>query len=286
MGDVLGMLPRVMAEVDGAHTRTEGHVSSLALPPCSLLAVTATGEWTLGRARAAAEWELRTLLGKYPGIALPLMYLRRRPGEFLTPVTAENEIVIDGFPRSGNTFAVAAFHLAQSRDVSIAHHSHVPAQLIEAVRRRIPAIALVRDPRGAALSFGVRAPHLSLGQILRSYVRFHEPLLRIRGSLVVATFEQATGDLGRVIARVNERFGTGFVPFAHTPENVALVKEQIERGDLHTFGDVEGAGRGGGLPSDERERMKDGLRQEYDRPRLAGLRERAGRAYRVLAGLG
>lgn len=53
------------------------------------------------------------------------------------PVASDTQL-IEGFPRSGNTFAVAAFDLAQARPVEVAHHGHASAQVIEAVRRTSP----------------------------------------------------------------------------------------------------------------------------------------------------
>src|SRR5262249_51694754 len=102
-----------------------------------------------GKLLAGVRWELRTLLGRYPAVALPL--LRARGGDgFLAPIRDETEVVIDGFPRSGNTFAVAAFHFAQlPRDVKIAHHVHLPAQLLSALRLRLPPPLLVRHPHEA-----------------------------------------------------------------------------------------------------------------------------------------
>jgi len=115
-------------------------------------------------------------------------------------------------------------------------------------------------------------------------VRFHEPLVRVRRRLVVATFEEATSDVGGIIRTVNERFGTRFREFEHTPENLARVRNLIERGDLNTFGTAEGAERGGGLPASRREALKDRLRSAYGRPELARLRLRAERLYGELAG--
>jgi hypothetical protein len=232
---------------------------------------------------AGARWELRTLLGRHRAIALALLRARRGDG-FLAPIRAETEIVIEGFPRSGNTFAVAAFHLAQRpADVPIAHHAHVPAQLLEAVRLGLPAVALVRQPEECVLSLVVRAPSLGLGGVLRGWVRFHEPLVRVRDRLVVVTFEDATSDVGGLVRTVNERFGTRFREFEHTPENLARVRALIEQGDLNTFGSTEGAERGGGLPASRREALKDRLRLAYGRPELGRLRRRAERLYAELA---
>src|SRR5947208_1171655 len=87
----------------------------------------------------------------------------------------------------------------------------------------------------------------------------------------------ATSDVGGIVRRVNERFGTRFREFERTPENLARVRDLIDRGDLNTFGTAEGAERGGGLPASRREALKDRLRAAYGRPELGRLRRRAER---------
>jgi hypothetical protein len=51
-------------------------------------------------------------------------------------------------------------------------------------------------------------PFLTLDAALRGWIRFHEPLVRVRNRIVVATFEQVHEDLASVVVRLNERFGT------------------------------------------------------------------------------
>jgi len=236
------------------------------------------------RISASARWEARTALGRYPRVALPILRGRSRPGQFLTPIGPETEIVIEGFPRSGNTFAVAAFHEAQlPHDVQIAHHAHAPAQLLEAVREGLPALLMLREPEDAVVSLVVRAPAIGVPAALRGWLRFHRPLLPIAGALAVGTFAQLTTDLGAVVRRINERFGTRFREFDHTPANVEAVLERIREWDLNTFGDAVGAERGGGGPSDARERLKALRRAEYDAASLARGREEARRIYAALA---
>ena len=98
------------------------------------------------------KYRVRQYLGLYPFLFLPAARLlgNRRRREFL--VSPSTDLVIEGFPRSGNTFAVAAFVLSQPRPVRIAHHHHVPAQVIYAVKRGIPVLVVVRKPDDAVLS--------------------------------------------------------------------------------------------------------------------------------------
>ena len=59
---------------------------------------------------------------------------------------SETDIVIEGFPRSANTFAVAAFQYAQRRPLTIARHTHAPAQIMLASRANIPCLVLIKFP--------------------------------------------------------------------------------------------------------------------------------------------
>jgi hypothetical protein len=206
---------------------------------------------------------------------------RYRPGQFQIPINSGTELVIDGFLRSGTTFAFTAFEAVQPRKVKVAHHVHAPAQAIAAVQAGIPAIVLIRDPREAALSLVVRLPHLSVRQALAGYLRFYGPLLPLRPALVVAPFQTVVSDFGSVIREVNRRFGTVFVEFAHTEENVSRVMALIEKGDRREFGDGIEFERAVGRPSEVRTRMKEAREREYRSPSLAGLRDRADRTYRA-----
>src|SRR4051794_35640317 len=92
---------------------------------------------------ARTRQELHSVWGQYPRLSLPLARHRTKNGIAADRTT---DIVIEGFPRSGNTFAVVAFRLAQSRAMQVAHHLHIPAQLLWADRVGMPSMVLVRNP--------------------------------------------------------------------------------------------------------------------------------------------
>ncbi len=233
------------------------------------------------RALLRLGWEMRSLAGKSPGVFLPIARRRYRPGQFEIPIGPDTELVIEGFPRTGSTFAFTAFELAQPRGVVVAHHSHVPAQVIAAVRRGLPAIVLVRAPEETALSLVVRLPYLSLEQALRSYVRFYRALLPHAPGFVVAPFEEVIHNLGAVIRRLNDRFGTAFAEFVHTRQNLERCMAVIEEGDRRNWGRGIEFERAVGRPSEVRERLKDQLRDRYRSGRLRAARVRAEGTYRM-----
>lgn len=224
-----------------------------------------------------ALFEMKTIVAKHATVALPIA--RRRHG---IPFGPSTELVIEGFPRTGTSFAVAAFDLAQPRKVEVACHVHAPAQVIAAVRARIPAVVVLREPESTVLSFVIRHHHITLAQALRGYIRFYEPLRRHRDGFVVARFDEITSDFGGVILRVNERFGTSFAEFDHTDENVAKVFSAIDR-DYEARLSGEELERSVARPSAFRTELREELHRAYSAPALARLRARADRIHATLA---
>ena len=177
------------------------------------------------------RFEITSALAAQPWVYLAVLQIylhvfRRNP--IGSAVDRNTEIVIEGFPRCGNTFAVFAFRQAQNRLRNIAHHCHSSPQILAAARRKIPALVLVRDPHGAATSYLVRCPYLTAGQVLKQYVRYHQQVRFYSNSFVVATFDEITTDFGAVVRRVNEKFDTDFDEFEHSEENVAECFRQLD----------------------------------------------------------
>src|SRR5215211_7972544 len=162
------------------------------------------------------KW-LQIYSGKYPTAFYGLYRLARKAQARV--VSPDTQLVMEGFPRSANSFARVAFNRAQSERVRIAHGLHVPAQVIRASKWRIPTLVLIRKPKDAVLSFAIRDP-ISVDQALRYYLSFYETVEGYRDAYVLGLFEEVTEDFGEVIRRINDRFGTTFSPFSHDERNV------------------------------------------------------------------
>jgi hypothetical protein len=236
-----------------------------------------------GVPRTLREWRsfARTIIARYPLLYLPIARLRGQRGV----ITRDTGFVIEGYPRSGNTFATAAFGMAKSGpQPRVAHHTHAAAVVIAAIRRGIPVLLLIRRPEDAVLSVAIRQPDLSLRAALRAYVGFYGPLLRYRDDLVVATFEDVVRDFGAVTRRVNERFGTSFGVFEHTPGNVRKALALIETEEADRYGSGRNLQERAAFPSEERARLKERLRAGDRWDELRTLRARAERMYEVFTG--
>jgi hypothetical protein len=232
---------------------------------------------------------VRRLLLRFPRVYLRIAQLRHQPdssyvsgAEALRPNT---EVLIAGLPRSGNSFAVNAFRLAQDRAVHIAHHEYPPAQIVGAARHGIPALLVVRNPDDVAVSRVASHPPLTLKQALADYIQCHKAVVPWREHFVLATFPEVTGDFGLVIRRLNEKYGTDFREFNHTEENVRRAFELIdERYRSMGAQEHEAFARTVARPSREREEAKALLFQELASDGLARLRSEAWRVFHVLTG--
>ena len=195
--------------------------------------------------------------GRHPALFYPLYRMRnpRRTAIAPHPVRRDTEIVIEGFPRSGNTFALLAFRLAQPREVVTADHLHVAAQIIRAARYGIPACVLVRDPEDAVRSLVVKYPFIRAKDALRGYASFYRACMRYRDHLVIARFEEVTQDFGAVIDRINARFGTGFARFEHGPRNVRRVFALLDARNRALRGDERSLARPTALKEDLKRRI-------------------------------
>lgn len=222
---------------------------------------------------------LRLALDKFPRIYLGLLRIKRRghwSQEWL--VCKDTQVVIEGFPRSANSFAREAF-LTGQRHICYATHVHSSAQVVQACRRKIPTLVLMRDPKGAVcgdVAFGCelaeRDPrHVRAGEIndsLRRYIAFYERVEHFHQGFVVGHFPEVTKDFGAVMRKFNEYFRTEFVVFEHTDEAAAKITGM----SFHVG------------PRANREAIKAVVHEMYEKDAAAALKDRARNVYeRILS---
>lgn len=251
----------------------------------------------------------RSLLWQSPAFYLPIAHFRY-PEPSPKVIGPETELVIEGYMRSANTYAVHAFQSAQRRPVALAHHLHAPAQLIRAARHGVPALVLIRDPEDTILSQVQWEPDISMRAALMTYVRFYRTLEPYAGDLLTATFPQVTEDFGEVIRRLNTRFGTDFDVYEPTEEHQRLCFElmqerasevpewrshvlRFESGEISLTELLEARRRfpsgpdassdDAWSPSSSRRRTKEALRRSWNESSLRDLRDRAAALHHAFA---
>jgi hypothetical protein len=203
-------------------------------------------------------------------VFLPIV-LRATPQGTSRQLTDRTQLVIEGFPRSGNTFAYFALVHAErlaGRNVVVSSHVHTASQVRAAVARRFPTLVVVRRPVDVVTSLLIAAPHISIESALREYIHHHRVLLVLRDRFVIGTFDQVTTDFGAVTRRINDQFGTAFARFEPTEEHTAAVFAAIEDNHRVLHGGTENVVP---RPSTLRRAEKEWLLDQLAASRYEGL---------------
>lgn len=177
----------------------------------------------LRKARYGFTWRLRCRPVLYPAA----ISLRPRKRGLL--VRKSTDIVIEGYPRSGNSFAVQAFQ-SMNDGARIAHHLHAPVQVSRAVSYGVPLVVLLRSPEDAVASALVQAAFKSPREALKEWIAFYTCVLRAGPRLVLAPFEDVTSDFASVIRRVNETFRCDFIEYENKASRDEVIFAEIDRG--------------------------------------------------------
>jgi hypothetical protein len=232
--------------------------------------------------REEISYRVRYFVNAYPALYMPMARYRHRYS-IDRVVRRDTDLVIEAFGRTGTTFANFAFLSAQTRRIRTVHHSHAAAQVITAVKMKVPTLVIVREPEAVALSHMARH-RVSARPTLVAWIRFHEQILSCRKGIVLSSFEDVTRNFTPVIERLNEKFGTCFDVWQHTKENEAEIFHQIKTRNRGRFSEeaVVERLRAFALPTEEREALKQKLRAQLQADSLATLRNRAKRLYENL----
>lgn len=166
------------------------------------------------------------LLGHEPAL-LPI-YLRVTPLGTSRQITKFTDLVVEGFPRSGNTFTAFAIEDASAHELTIASHVHQPSQIKLALARGVPTVLVIRDPVSALASYLVYDRRFSASAVIGEYCSYHRELVPYVERLLVCEFEEVTSQMSSVIDRINHRYSLQIPAFDEASPNVERVMAQIE----------------------------------------------------------
>jgi hypothetical protein len=144
-------------------------------------------------------------------------------------VRAETLVCIEGFPRSGNSFATWVFVNANPGRYLIAHHTHLAGQVARAVRFGVPCALLVREPVATLASLMVWREWFSPRVVIATWIRYHERVAEFADAIAICPFEELIETPGSLALRLNRRYGTRFLPPASDDAASAAAFEGIER---------------------------------------------------------
>ena len=213
----------------------------------------------ISRSAFQIEKWLQIHAGKHPALFYPMYTLMRgRPQQVVSP---ESDLVIEGYPRSANSFAVTSLRNAGPSPLRIASHLHVPAQIIRAQQWGIPTLVIIRPPEEAVTSFMLRDP-ISARQALSYYIAFYGTARRYRRAFTLALFDEVTRDLPAVVRRLNHEAGVQ-IPVPPSDEaSRARIFERIDASYRRSYQGDADLEQAVSRPSAIREERKQALKED------------------------
>jgi len=210
---------------------------------------------------------------------LVLKYYVKLTGKNIGFSDTDTDIVIEGFPRCGNTYAYCAFLIAQNEaKLNIAHHVHGSAQVSKSVKLKIPALVLIRQPKEAVLSLVVRDPSVSVLIALKQYINFYKDLSEFN-HYIVADFQDVISDFGLIVDKLNSKFGTDFKRYEKNIESEAKVMKLVEELDKLDQGGERVNHLKIAIPSESKETKKKEIEAEFNSPDVVNLLKQADELY-------
>jgi len=220
----------------------------------------------------------KTRLDNYPEAYIKFLHYKYKNRPFHRfVVNRDTDLVIEGFPRSANSFAVRAFNALQKpKEYKVATHVHSPSQIIYGAKLGVPTLALIRNPDACLISLKAlnyeysqkypdRYPFISgFNHLAAYYVNFYNRLLPYCQDIVISDFKDTINDFETVIKRINKHYSTSFVHSGLTEEK----KDHI----FQNFGFHLS-------PSANRDEIKDRFKKDYEKNCSPKLRSEMNRVY-------
>jgi len=193
-------------------------------------------------------------------------------------VTKNSTMCIEGFPRSANSFTVAAFKICSGINNGIATHMHSHTNVLEAIRLGVPTLVLVRKPEDAVLSLKVltkedaiirNEKHIEtpIYWYLKWYIIFYSSLLKKKDPFVIGRFEDITTNFSKIIVDFNEKYSTNFTVIKDVATTVKNIDTKKPRN--HMF------------PTEFRENEKKIVKNELKSEKEKKLMEEANKIYEL-----
>ncbi len=176
---------------------------------------------------------------------LNLLVLRLRNRYRDIVVSKKTIIVVEGFPRSANTFAFHIFRkslLKMNIDSlgKIGHHIHTTAQIKTALKKKIPILVIIRSPEEAIASYilkrygtnSVKNIEKIIDIDLYYWIYFYSMIYKLRKHLVISDFGEVISKYDKTIEKINERFDKKFAVIKPTEKISNEILDNIKKLNL------------------------------------------------------
>lgn len=175
----------------------------------------------------------------------------------------ETDIVVEGYPRSGNTFTVDMLNVLWRNQgcLKVAHHTHDINNVIVGAEMGKPILILLREPSASIMSVAIFLS-VSIEGAAKRYKNFYEEVLKVHGNIRFCRFETVVADFEKVFELVMEMTGKKLNAPDSWSDAISAAKEEEYLRAEGIHGDK--VNERVGLPNEKREQMKMALRGDVE----------------------
>lgn len=181
-------------------------------------------------------------------------------------VKEDTDLLIDGFPRSANTFAYVFIELTQPVK-KLAHHVHLPVQYYRSIKFKSPAVLLIRNPVDAAVSMFIRRPTYFPYFIFLYYYLFHKKISKIKNAILIVKFEDVISDPNLIIRKLRSKGYSGFDEVELTQNLMEKIIKRVDELDMINQNDSEIKNHTVARPTEYRKIISEKIREELSSKR-------------------
>lgn len=171
-------------------------------------------------------------------------------------VSNQTDLVIEGFPRSGNTFIYAVFKLLSNNKISIARHKHEIGQLKKAIKLKKLNLVIIRNPTDSILSLIVRE-NVTFSFAIYYYREYYKFLIANKNKLTFVSFDQFTSNtkalcsqlISNSLGSISHQINLDLYDFNKIKEIIIELDVDDNKGMKNNFLKI-------GFPNDNRNKVK------------------------------
>lgn len=190
-----------------------------------------------------------SLLGNYP---IAHAFLAPLGDRYRARVRGDEDLVLEGFARSGNSFFLFALKL-WNRNLRVAHHTHLFCNVTQGLRHNIPCVVLIRAPGPAVASMVSWDGLLNSRLALLGWIHFYRQLLPVIEQCLVLRFEDSVTEPEACVAYINERFALSLAALPFCDEQRARIQARMLARDKKTGK----FGPNASIPNEEKSERKE-----------------------------
>ena len=175
-------------------------------------------------------------------------------------VNFKSDLLIEGFPRSANTYLLHGIKILSKKNLNIASHLHNFSHVRESLKMDIKTIIIYREPADCIASyiikFNIKPTYWNIKILAKAYIKFYKEILAFKGlsNLMFISFEEITKNPEKCFIKIEKFLSTIFYKYDDTIDQ--KIKKKVIQKKLSANSNPSNFENEIALPNDSKKKIK------------------------------